>query len=95
MGIVLKKLSRTLLRRVGDGEGGRFFIEEYGRGRGMKAVICWCYIRFGHQDGVSSMDCLQRERPVTAGSSDQTLRVWKVVEESQLVFNGHKYAIRL
>ena len=55
----------------------------------LRTVLC----RFGHQNGISSMDCLQRERPVTAGSSDQTLRVWKVMEESQLVFNGHKYAL--
>lgn len=48
-------------------------------------------LRFGHQDGVSAIDCLQRERPVTAGSNDRTVRVWKVIQESQLVFNGHKY----
>ena len=46
--------------------------------------------RFGHQDSVSSIDCLSRERPVTAGMSDRTVRMWKVVEESQLVFHGHK-----
>ena len=49
--------------------------------------------RFGHQDGLSSIDCLQRERPITAGTSDRSLRVWKVMEESQLVFHGHKYVM--
>jgi len=49
--------------------------------------------RFGHQDSVSSIDCLSRERPVTAGMSDRTVRMWKVVEESQLVFHGHKWAM--
>ena len=46
--------------------------------------------RFGHQDGISSIDCLSRERPVTSGMNDRTVRQWKVVEESQLVFHGHK-----
>ena len=46
--------------------------------------------RFGHQDCITSIDCLSRERPVTAGANDRTVRVWKIVEESQLVFNGHK-----
>ena len=47
-------------------------------------------LRFGHQDSVSSIDCLSRERPVTAGMNDRTVRVWKIIEESQLVFHGHK-----
>ena len=46
--------------------------------------------RFGHQDAVTNIDCLSRERPVSAGANDRTVRVWKVVDESQLVFNGHK-----
>ena len=48
------------------------------------------FVRFGHQDGISSIDCLSRERPVTGGMSDRTVRLWKVLEESQLVFHGHK-----
>ena len=44
-------------------------------------------VRFGHQDSISSIDCLSRERPVTGGMSDRTVRLWK---ESQLVFHGHK-----
>ena len=51
--------------------------------------------RYGHQDGVSAMDCLHRERPVSAGTSDLSLRAWKVLEESQLVFHGHKLVISL
>ena len=50
-------------------------------------------IRYGHQDGVSAIDCLHRERPVTAGTNDRSVRVWKVVQESQLVFTGHKWAL--
>ena len=45
--------------------------------------------RFGHQDSVTGIDSLSRDRAVTSGGRDRTLRVWKVVEESQLVFNGH------
>ena len=29
-----------------------------------------------------------RERCVTSGGRDGSVRVWKIVEESQLVFNG-------
>eukprot|EP00090_Calanus_glacialis_P036412 TRINITY_DN6218_c0_g1_i1.p1 TRINITY_DN6218_c0_g1~~TRINITY_DN6218_c0_g1_i1.p1 ORF type:complete len:463 (-),score=171.61 TRINITY_DN6218_c0_g1_i1:58-1446(-) len=43
---------------------------------------------FGHQDMVCAIDCGARERCVTAGGRDGTARVWKIVEESQLVFNG-------
>ena len=42
---------------------------------------------FGHQDRVMSIDAGSRERAVTAGGRDRTVRVWKIVEESQLVFN--------
>ena len=34
------------------------------------------------------MDCWLKEKPVT-GSADRSVRVWKVSEESHLVFRGH------
>jgi ribosomal RNA-processing protein 9 len=40
---------------------------------------------FGHQAEVLSLDVLRSERALTGGS-DRSLRVWKVPEESQLVF---------
>ena len=43
---------------------------------------------FGHQDEVCDIDCGARERCVTAGGRDGTARVWKIVVESKLVFNG-------
>lgn len=43
---------------------------------------------FGHEDGVIAIDSLTRDRAVSAGGRDRSLRVWKVVEESQLVFNA-------
>jgi len=42
---------------------------------------------FGHQDLVASIDSLYRDRAVTAGGRD--LRVWKIPEETQLIYNGH------
>ena len=60
-----------------------------------QTLLVWIFIliRFGHQDAVVGIDCLSRERPVTAGANDKTIRAWKVIEESQLVFHGHKYVM--
>lgn len=44
---------------------------------------------FGHQDGVTAVDCWTQERPVSA-SSDRTCRLWKISDETHLVFRGHK-----
>lgn len=49
--------------------------------------------RFGHQTAVTSIDALSRERAITAGGSDCSLRIWKITEESQLIYNGHKDGI--
>lgn len=35
-----------------------------------------------------AIDTLYRERCVTVGARDRTCRLWKIVEESQLVFRG-------
>uniref|UniRef100_A0A6U2FL69 Uncharacterized protein n=1 Tax=Chlamydomonas euryale TaxID=1486919 RepID=A0A6U2FL69_9CHLO len=40
---------------------------------------------FGHQAEVLCLDALRAERALTGGS-DRTVRLWKVPEESQLVF---------
>ncbi|TEA39437.1 hypothetical protein DBR06_SOUSAS2110217 [Sousa chinensis] len=48
---------------------------------------------FGHQDAVAALDALSRECCVTAGGRDGTVRVWKIPEESQLVFYGHQGSI--
>lgn len=44
---------------------------------------------FGHQDGVYAVDCWTKDRPVSS-SSDRSIRLWKVADESHLVFRGHK-----
>jgi ribosomal RNA-processing protein 9 len=43
---------------------------------------------FGHQDQITDIDTLGRERCVTTGGRDKTARIWKIVEESQLVYRG-------
>lgn len=43
---------------------------------------------FGHQDQITDIDTLGRERCVSTGGRDKTARVWKIVEESQLVYRG-------
>nr|QEX51182.1 U3 snoRNP-associated protein-like YAOH isoform X1 [Cymbidium ensifolium] len=42
---------------------------------------------FGHQSEVLTIDCLHKERVLTVGR-DRTMRLWKVPEESQLVFRA-------
>lgn len=46
---------------------------------------------FGHQDAITALDSLSRERCVTAGGRDRSVRVWKIAEEYQLVFHGHEW----
>ncbi|RMB99977.1 hypothetical protein DUI87_23386 [Hirundo rustica rustica] len=48
---------------------------------------------FGHQDIITGLDSLSRECCVTAGGRDGTVRLWKIPEESQLVFSGHQGSI--
>ena len=45
---------------------------------------------FGHQDEVVDVAAVEatQERCVSVGARDRTVRLWKVVEESQLVFRG-------
>lgn len=40
---------------------------------------------FGHQAEILALDVLRAERALTSGF-DRTCRVWKIPEESQLVF---------
>lgn len=47
---------------------------------------------FGHADIISDIDSLSPERAVSVGV-DRTVRLWKVLEETQLVFHGHTASI--
>jgi ribosomal RNA-processing protein 9 len=60
-----------------------------------KSIKVWnlvdmCYIEtlFGHQTEVTCIDILQKDRVVTAGGMENIVRVWKIQEETQLIFNG-------
>ena len=41
---------------------------------------------------MNSLDCWTKQRPLSS-SSDRSLRMWKVSEDSHLVFRGHKASI--
>lgn len=56
-------------------------------------LINFPFHSFGHQNQITSIDALYKERTITSGGADGTIRVWKIVEESQLVYNGHSGSI--
>ena len=43
---------------------------------------------YGHQDCIVSLDALRAETAVSVGGRDKTVRFWKIVDETQLVFHG-------
>lgn len=47
---------------------------------------------FGHQAGIQGIDAFRKERAVTCGE-DRTTRLWKLTEESHLMFKGHAASI--
>lgn len=42
---------------------------------------------YGHQFGVTDIDCHRKERPVSVGR-DRTARAWKLAEDTHLIFRG-------
>ncbi len=44
--------------------------------------------RYGHQDQIMAIDTLSRERCVSVGAREKTCRLFKVFEDSQLIFRG-------
>lgn len=42
---------------------------------------------YGHQFGVTDIDCHRKERPISVGR-DRTARAWKLAEDSHLIFRG-------
>ena len=48
---------------------------------------------FGHQDIITAIDFFIKERAITSGGRDSSVRIWKIVEESQLVFQGNNSSI--
>ncbi|KAJ5759671.1 hypothetical protein N7520_006827 [Penicillium odoratum] len=43
---------------------------------------------FGHQDHVTGVAAMTIDQAISVGARDRTARLWKVVEEAQLVFRG-------
>jgi len=43
---------------------------------------------FGHQDCILDLDALRAETAVSVGGRDKTVRFWRIVDETQLVFRG-------
>ena len=43
---------------------------------------------FGHQDNVSAVASMMTDQCVSVGARDRSARLWKVVDETQLVFRG-------
>lgn len=42
---------------------------------------------YGHQFGVTAIDCHNKERPISVGM-DRTARAWKLAEDTHLIFRG-------
>jgi ribosomal RNA-processing protein 9 len=42
---------------------------------------------YGHQFGVTGIDCHRKERPISVGR-DRTARAWKIAEDTHLIFRG-------
>ncbi|KAL3905567.1 MAG: hypothetical protein SGARI_004397 [Bacillariaceae sp.] len=42
---------------------------------------------YGHQFGVTGVDCHKKERPISVGR-DRTARCWKLAEDTHLIFRG-------
>lgn len=71
---------KTIVSNIAFTTGTNFFIQIH---------LC----RFGHQAPVTGIDALSRERAISAGGFDCTIRIWKIAEESQLIYNGHRGSI--
>ena len=52
------------------------------------AIMGYVETLFGHQDCVTSIDALRGEFAITSGGQDRTVRFWKIIDETQLVFRG-------
>lgn len=77
LGLCFKKDSHTLYSCSKDRTAKVWNLEE----------MAYVETLFGHQDVVTSIDTLYKDRVVTSGGRD--LRIWKITEETQLIFNGH------
>ncbi|KZT22903.1 WD40 repeat-like protein [Neolentinus lepideus HHB14362 ss-1] len=52
------------------------------------SVMGYVETLFGHQDSILGVDALKGETAVSVGGRDRTVRFWKIVDQTQLVFRG-------
>ena len=45
-------------------------------------IMAYVETLYGHQDVIHAIDSLDKERALSCGGRDRSLRLWKVVEES-------------
>ncbi|KAF0988516.1 hypothetical protein HZS_5913 [Henneguya salminicola] len=53
-------------------------------------LIIVTYLSYGHESPILAIDILEKERAITAGL-DHTLRMWKIPEQTQMLFNVEKH----
>lgn len=68
---------------------GQLFSAAYDRAVKVWSVPDRAYVDslFGHQAEVTAIDAPRKERCVTAGA-DRSVRLWKIAEESQLIYRA-------
>lgn len=52
------------------------------------SVMGYVETLYGHQDRILDLDALRAETAMSVGGRDKTVRLWKIVDETQLVFRG-------
>ena len=55
------------------------------------ASLAYIETLFGHQDHVVNVTAMSLDQAVSVGSRDRTARLWKVVDETQLVFRADSH----
>lgn len=68
-----------------------------------RSVMLWtledddnrCFVDdlYGHESPITSIDILRKDRVLTSGGRDQTIRIWKIVEQSQNVFESKHQSV--
>lgn len=78
MGLAFRRNTHTLYSASADRTIKIFSLDE----------MTYVETLFGHQDHIVDIAGFAQESCISVGSRDRTARLWRVVEESQLVFRG-------
>jgi ribosomal RNA-processing protein 9 len=78
MGVSFRRNTHTLYSASADRTIKIFSLDE----------MTYVETLFGHQDHIVDIAGMAQENCISVGSRDRTARLWRVVEESQLVFRG-------